>query len=32
MVVYGPLMNYQGNTPETEGNKSYLYSLNGKTE
>ena len=32
VVVYGPLMNYQGNTPETEGNKSYLYSLNGKTE
>ena len=32
VVVKGKLMNYQGKTPETEGNKSYLYSLNGKTE
>ena len=32
VIVKGKLMNYKGNTPETEGNKSYLYSLNGKTE
>ena len=32
VVVKGKLMNYKGNTPETEGNKSYIYSLNGKTE
>ena len=32
VVVKGKLMNYQGKTPETEGNKSYIYSLNGKTE
>lgn len=32
VIVYGPLMNYQGNTPETVANKTCLYSLNGKTE
>ena len=32
VVIKGKLMNYRGNTPETEANKSYLYSLNGKTE
>ena len=32
VVIYGPLMNYQGKTPETVGNESCLYSLNGTTE
>ena len=32
VIIKGKLMNYKGNTPETEGNKSYLYSLNGKTQ
>jgi hypothetical protein len=32
VVIYGPLMNYQNDTPETVANKTYLYSLNGKTE
>ena len=32
VIIYGKLMNYKGNTPETVANKSYLYSLNGKTE
>ena len=32
VVVYGKLMNYKGDKPETESNKAYLYSLNGKTE
>ncbi len=31
VVIYGKLMNYQNNTPETEANKAYLYSLNGNT-
>ena len=31
VVIYGKLMNYRGNTPETEANKAYLYSLNGST-
>ena len=31
VVVYGQLMNYKGNTPETVANKAYLYSLNGET-
>lgn len=31
VVVYGQLQNYNG-TAETATNKSYLYSLNGKTE
>ena len=32
VIVYGKLMNYKGNTPETVANEAYLYSLNGKTE
>ena len=32
VVIYGKLMNYQNNTPETVGNGAYLYSLNGVTE
>ena len=32
VIVYGQLMNYRGNTPETVAGKAYLYSLNGKTE
>ncbi len=32
VVVYGALMNYKGNTPETVANENYLYSLNGKTD
>ena len=32
VIVYGKLMNYQNNTPETVSGKAYLYSLNGKTE
>ncbi|MFZ1237674.1 MAG: hypothetical protein WAR39_11890 [Prevotella sp.] len=32
VIIYGPFVNYQGNTPETAGKgASYLYSLNGKT-
>ena len=31
VIIYGPLMNYQGKTPETVGNEAYLYSLNGTT-
>ena len=31
VVVYGELMNYRGNTPETVQNSAYLYSLNGDT-
>ena len=31
VVVYGQLMNYRGNTPETVAGKAYLYSLNGDT-
>ena len=32
VVICGKLVNYKGNTPETVANKSYIYSLNGKTE
>lgn len=32
VVIHGKLMNYKGNTPETVSKKSYIYSLNGKTE
>ncbi|MBR5256524.1 MAG: hypothetical protein IKV62_07100 [Bacteroidales bacterium] len=32
VIIYGNLMNYKGNTPETVSGKAYLYSLNGKTE
>ena len=31
VIICGKVMNYQGNTPETVANKSYIYSLNGKT-
>lgn len=31
VIICGKVMNYKGNTPETVTNKSYLYSLNGKT-
>ncbi len=31
VVICGKVMNYSGNTPETVTNKSYLFSLNGKT-
>ena len=32
VVVYGALMNYKGNTPETVAGENWLYSLNGKTD
>ena len=32
VVIYGEIMNYQGNTPETVSATSYLYSLNNATE
>ena len=32
VVIYGKLMNYNNDTPETVSGKAYLYSLNGKTE
>lgn len=31
IVICGKVVNYKGNTPETAANKSYIYSLNGKT-
>jgi exonuclease VII large subunit len=31
VIICGKLVNYKGNTPETSANKSYIYSLNGKT-
>ncbi len=31
VVIYGKLMNYKRNTPETVANAAYLYSLNGVT-
>ena len=31
VVIYGELMNYHGDTPETVQNSAYLYSLNGDT-
>ena len=31
VVIYGELMNYHNDTPETVQNGSYLYSLNGET-
>lgn len=31
VVVCGKLVNYYGNTPETQKDEAYLYSLNGKT-
>ena len=32
VVVYGALMNYKGDTPETVAGENWLYSLNGKTD
>lgn len=33
IVVYGPVVNYKGNTPETSGKgAAYIVSINGKTE
>lgn len=32
VIICGKVVNYYGNTPETVVNKSYIYSLNGKTE
>ena len=32
VIVYGALMNYRGNTPETVANECWLYSLNGATD
>ncbi len=32
VIIYGKLMNFMGNTPETVQNQAYLYSLNGNTE
>ena len=31
VIVYGKILNYSGNTPETQTGSCYLYSLNGKT-
>ena len=31
VIIYGKLMNYKGNTPETVAGAAYLYSLNGDT-
>jgi len=31
VIICGKVVNYKGNTPETAANKSYIYSLNGKT-
>lgn len=31
VIIYGKVVNYKGNTPETVQNEAYLYSLNGKT-
>ena len=31
VIICGKVMNYMGNTPETSGNESYIYSLNGQT-
>ena len=31
VIICGKLMNYHGNTPETDANNSYIYSLNGET-
>ena len=30
VVIYGPFVNYMGNTPEAVANKTYLVSINGK--
>ena len=31
IIICGKVVNYKGNTPETAANKSYIYSMNGKT-
>jgi len=31
VIICGRVVNYMGNTPETSANKSYIYSINGKT-
>lgn len=31
VVIVGYVVNYKGNTPETVGNKSHIYSINGRT-
>lgn len=32
VVIYGPVVNYMGNTPETVQNECYIYSINGATQ
>ena len=32
VIVCGKVVNYKGNTPETQGNDSYIVSINGVTE
>ena len=32
VIVYGKVVNYRGNTPETVQGSAFLYSLNGETE
>lgn len=32
VIIYGKLVNYNGNTPETASKESYIYSLNGETD
>ena len=32
VIIYGKVVNYRGNTPETSANESYIYSLNGSTD
>ena len=32
VVIYGKLVNYQGNTPESASKEAYIYNLNGQTE
>jgi len=32
VIIYGQVVNYRGNTPETSSKKAYIYSLNGVTK
>lgn len=32
VIVCGRVVNFKGNTPETQQNKAYIYSLNGETQ
>ena len=32
VVICGKVINFKGNTPETQQNKAYIYSLNGETQ